>query len=45
MAQSLAKLAGVPWPPQPAAGTTATETRQLVPEGAGAPATTPRRET
>jgi hypothetical protein len=45
MAQSLAKLAGVPWPPQSTTGTSAADTRQLEQEGAAAPAATPRRET
>ncbi len=44
MAQSLARLAGVPWPPQPSADASAKETRQLEQEGAGAPAGPPRRD-
>ncbi len=44
MAQSLARLAGVPWPPQPPADGTAKEARQLESEGAGAPAGKPPRE-
>ncbi len=45
MAQSLAKLAGVPWPPQPSADGTTKEARQLEDEGVGAPAAKPRRDT
>jgi hypothetical protein len=45
MAQSLAKLAGVPWPPQSTTGASTADTRQLEQEGAVAPAATPRRET
>ena len=44
MAQSLAKLAGVPWPPQPSADGTTKEARQLEDEGVGAPAAKPRRD-
>ena len=45
MAQSLAKLAGVPWPPpQPSADSGAKEARQLEDEGVGAPAGQPRRD-
>jgi hypothetical protein len=44
MAQSLAKLAGVPWPPQTTTGARTADTRQLEQEGAGAPTATPRRE-
>ncbi len=42
MAQSLAKLAGVPWPPQPDGN--AKESRELEDETAGAPAAKPRRD-
>jgi hypothetical protein len=42
IAQSLAKLAGVPWPPQPDGK--AKDARQLEDETAGAPATKPRRD-
>ncbi len=42
MAQSLAKLAGVPWPPQPDGKTK--DGRQLEDEAAGAPAAKPRRD-
>jgi diguanylate cyclase (GGDEF)-like protein/PAS domain S-box-containing protein len=42
MAQSLAKLAGVPWPPQPDGN--AKDARQLEDETAGAPAAKPRSD-
>jgi hypothetical protein len=42
MAQSLAKLAGVPWPPQPDGN--AKDSRELEDETAGAPAAKPRRD-
>jgi hypothetical protein len=44
MAQSLAKLAGVPWPPQPSADGAAKDARRLEEEVAGAPAVKPRRD-
>jgi hypothetical protein len=44
MAQSLAKLAGVPWPPQPSTDGAAKDARQLEEEVAGAPAAKPRRD-
>ncbi|MGZ5823258.1 MAG: EAL domain-containing protein, partial [Hyphomicrobium sp.] len=44
MAQSLAKLAGVPWPPQPLTDGVAKDARQLEEEVAGAPAAKPRRD-
>jgi hypothetical protein len=44
MAQSLAKLAGVPWPPQPSTDGAANDARQLEEEVAGAPAVKPRRD-